>query len=247
MVVAARRLFQPKGEVQVVRREAIMTMCGAAGVAALLLTAGCSADAAGSGGDESTSATPSATMTMSEGPGASATGSPTEESSEPSETETDDDGDDDGGAGGSASGRCESPELAGSLLPEEGGAGAGHYEVRIVLKNEAPETCTLQGWPGVSFVGDGDGEQIGAAAEFDRSSPHETVTLEPGASAQALVRVSQAANYGDECGETPADGLRVYPPGEKRSLFVQNDQLELTACADIDDPLLEVQALQPAS
>ncbi len=243
MVVAARRLFQPKGEVQVVRREAIMTMCGAAGVAALLLTAGCSADAAGSGGDESTSATPSATMTTSESQNPSATESPAQESSEPSET---DDGDD-GGAGGSASGRCESPELAGSLLPEEGGAGAGHYEVWIVLKNEAPEACTLQGWPGVSFVGDGDGEQIGAAAEFDRSSPHETVTLEPGASARALVRVSQAANYGDECGETPADGLRVYPPGEKRSLFVRNDQLELTACADIDDPLLEVQALQPAN
>lgn len=242
MVVAARRLFQPKGEAQVFKREAIMTMCGAAGVAALLLTTGCSADAAGSGGGESASATPSATTTTSASPDASATGSPTQESSEPSETA----GDDSGGAG-SASGRCESPELAGSLVPDEGGAGAGHYGVWIVLKNEAPETCTLQGWPGVSFVGDGDGEQIGAAAEFDRSSAHETVTLEPGTSAQALVRVAQAANYGDECGETPADGLRVYPPGEKRSLFVQNDQLDLTACADIDDPLLEVQALQPAS
>ena len=246
MVVAARRLFQPKGEAQVFKREAIMTMCGAAGVAVLLLTAGCSADAASSGGDESASATPSATMSApSESPDASATESSTEDSAEPSETATDDSGG--SGDSGSASGRCQSPELAGSLLPEEGGAGAGHYEVWIVLKNEAPQTCTLQGWPGTSFVGDGDGEQIGAAAEFDRSSPHETVTLEPGASAQALVRVSNAENYGDECGQTPADGLRVYPPGEKRSLFVQNDQLELTACADIDDPLLQVQALQPAS
>ena len=247
MVVAARRSFQPKGEAQVFEREAIMTMCGAAGVAALLLTAGCSAGAASAGGGESASATPSATTTTAESQDASATESPTqessEESSEPSGTEPADDGD----AGGPPSGRCQSPELAGSLVPVEGGGGAGHYEVWIVLKNEASETCTLQGWPGVSFVGDGDGEQIGAAAEFDRSSPHETVTLEPGASAQALVRVAQAANYGDECGETPADGLRVYPPGEKRSLFVQNDQLELTACADIDDPLLEVQALQPAS
>jgi hypothetical protein len=227
------------------KHRTIRTMCGAAGVAALLVTAGCSASSAG---EENASGSPSATTAApSDSPAASATASPGEspadESPEPAATASESD---DGGDAGSASGRCQSPELAGSLVPVEGGGGAGHYEVQIVLKNEAPQTCTLQGWPGTSFVGDGDGEQIGAAATFDRSSLHGTVTLEPGASAQAVVRVSNAENYGDECGQTPADGLRIYPPGEKRSLFVQNDQLTLTACADIDDPLLQVQALQPA-
>lgn len=224
------------------------TMFGAVGVAALLVTAGCSASSAD---DDAASGTPSSSASSTGSTPSVSAGSPSGEASgetsEPGATGDATDGTGSTDDSGASEGRCQSPELAGSLVPEEGGAGAGHYEVRIELKNEAPEACTLQGWPGVSFVGDGDGEQLGAAAEFDRSSPHETVTLEPGASAQALVRVANAENYGDECGQTPADGLRVYPPGEKRSVFVRNDQLTLTACADSDESLLQVQALQPAS
>lgn len=88
----------------------------------------------------------------------------------------------------------------------DGGGSAGHYELEIVLENEGADPCTLQGWPGVSFVGDGDGTQLGGA-----------------------------------------DGLRVYPPGEKRSLLVQNDELTLVACTSEDDELLDVQAFQPVS
>lgn len=226
----------------------IRTMCGAAGVAALLVTAGCSASSADG---DAASGTPT-TATTSAGPTQSASSpSPSGEASEPgaSDDSTEDATDGTGSTddSGATEGRCQTPELAGSLVPVEGGGGAGHYEVEVVLKNEAPEECWLQGWPGVSFVGDDDGTQLGEAATFDRSSPHETVTLAPGESAQAVVRVSNAENYGDECGQTPADGLRIYPPGEKRSLFVQNDQLQLMACADSDEPLLQVQALQPAS
>ena len=223
----------------------IRTMFGAAGVAALLVTAGCSASSA----DDAASGSPSASSTGST-PSASAespSGEASDETSEPAATESATDGTGSTDETGATEGRCQTPELAGSLVPVEGGAGAGHYEIEVVLKNEAPEECWLRGWPGVSFVGDGDGTQIGEAATFDRSSPHETVTLAPGESAHAAVRVSNAENYGDECGQTPADGLRIYPPGEKRSLFVQNDQLTLTACADSDESLLQVQALQPAS
>ena len=221
----------------------IRTMCGAAGVAALLVTAGCSASSA----DDAASGTPTASAT-SAGPTQSASSpSPSGEASEPEASDGATDGTGSTDDAGATEGRCQTPELAGSLVPVEGGGGAGHYEVEVVLKNEAPEECWLQGWPGVSFVGDENGTQLGEAATFDRSSPHETVTLAPGDSVQAVVRVSNAENYGDECGATPAAGLRIYPPGEKRSLFVQNDQLTLMACADSDEPLLQVQALQPAS
>ncbi|MFD6445444.1 DUF4232 domain-containing protein [Promicromonospora sp. NPDC060204] len=224
----------------------IRTMFGAAGVAALLVTAGCSAssaDDAAASGSPSASSTGSTPSASAESPSSEASG----EASEPAATESATDGTGSTDETGAAEGRCQTPELAGSLVPVEGGAGAGHYEIEVVLKNEAPDECWLQGWPGVSFVGDNDGTQLGEAATFDRSSPHETVTLAPGESAHAVVRVSNAENYGDECGQTPADGLRIYPPGEKRSLFVQNDQLTLTACADSDESLLQVQALQPAS
>lgn len=225
------------------KHRTIRTMCGAAGVAALLVTAGCSASSADG---DTASGTPT-TATTSAGPTQSASSSPSGEASEPDASDSATDGGGSTDEAGATEGRCQTPELAGSLVPVEGGGGAGHYEVQVVLKNEAPEECWLQGWPGVSFVGDDDGTQLGEAATFDRSSPHETVTLAPGESAQAVVRVSNAENYGDECGQTPADGLRIYPPGEKRSLFVQNDQLQLMACADSDEPLLQVQALQPAS
>ncbi|MFI2364789.1 DUF4232 domain-containing protein [Promicromonospora sp. NPDC019610] len=230
----------------------IRTMFGAAGVAALLVTAGCSAssadDGATSGAPSSSASSSGSTPSGSAGsPSGSPSGEASGETSEPAATESATDGTGSTDETGTTEGRCQTPELAGSLVPVEGGAGAGHYEIEVVLKNEAPDECWLQGWPGVSFVGDDDGTQLGEAATFDRSSPHETVTLAPGESAQAVVRVSNAENYGDECGQTPADGLRIYPPGEKRSLFVRNDQLTLTACADSDEPLLQVQALQPAS
>ncbi|GAA2226370.1 hypothetical protein GCM10010413_21880 [Promicromonospora sukumoe] len=225
------------------KHRTIRTMCGAAGVAALLVTAGCSASSADG---DTASGTPTASTT-SAGPTESASSAPSGEASEPDSSESATDGTGSTDDSGATEGRCQTPELAGSLVPVEGGGGAGHYEIEVVLKNEAPQECWLQGWPGVSFVGDNDGTQLGEAATFDRSSPHDTVTLAPGESAQALVRVSNAENYGDECGQTPADGLRIYPPGEKRSLFVQNDQLQLMACADSDEPLLQVQALQPAS
>ena len=90
-------------------------------------------------------------------------------------------------------------------------------------------------------------QKIVVAATLDRSSPHEAVTLDPGAAAQAVVQVANAENYGPECGQTPADGFRVYPPGEKRSLYATNDQLTLTACTDADEVLLDVRAFQPGS
>lgn len=143
--------------------------------------------------------------------------------------------------------RCLTPDLAGSLEAVEGGGSAGHYELEIALENEGSEPCTLQGWPGVSFVGDDNGTQIGAAATLDRSSPHDPVMLAPGAAAHASLAVANAQNYGEGCEQTTADGLRVYPPGEKRSLLIQNDDLTLLACANPDDELLEVQAFQPGT
>lgn len=229
-------------------RRRIVPALGAAGATALLVTAGCSAtpgDGVGSGTPSATVSTLSATAS-SPPSGPTATASPTDGTPESSTTP-------DAGAtsippdeSGSTP-RCLTPDLAGSLEAVPGGGSAGHYELRIVLENEGPERCVLQGWPGVSFVGGDDGAQLGASATLDRSSPHDPVPLAPGAAAQASVLVANADNYGEGCGRTAADGLRVYPPGETRSLFVRNDELRLLACTNPHDELLEVQAFQPES
>lgn len=117
--------------------------------------------------------------------------------------------------------------------------------MHLVLTNTGATSCTLQGWPGVSFVGGGDGAQIGAAATQDQASAHPTVTLAPGQAAVAPLKIGQAGNYSSaDCGPRTPDGFRVYPPGSKQSLFVRDTSYQ--ACADSAATLLSVEALVPS-
>ncbi|ANF31395.1 hypothetical protein A0130_06690 [Leifsonia xyli] len=138
-------------------------------------------------------------------------------------------------------GQCDTANLTGTIGKGGGGA-AGSVEVTLVLTNNGSTQCSLQGWPGVSFVGDGNGTQLGKPADFDRSTPHPTVVLQPGGTAQAPLRITQALNYPEaDCGPKPADGFRVYPPGSTESLFVKD--ADFTACTSDSIGLLQVGAL----
>lgn len=140
-------------------------------------------------------------------------------------------------------GRCAASSLAAGEEPGSGGA-AGSTIFHITLKNTGSKTCTLQGWPGVSFVGNGNGTQIGAAATQEKSSPHPTVTLRPGQIAVAPLKVVRAENYSKaDCDPVTPDGYRIYPPGSKQSLFIKDEGN--TACRSADAALLSVQALVP--
>lgn len=147
--------------------------------------------------------------------------------------------------GGTASGAgtCTVASLAGSIT-FGGGGGAGSQYQNLALRNTGSASCTLQGWPGVSFVGGGNGKQIGAAATLDRGSAHPTVTLAPGATAYAALRIVQAANLAPgACTEQTPDGFRVYPPGSKQALFVP--ATSYTACTETSAHLLSVRAFVP--
>ncbi|MCB2175406.1 MAG: DUF4232 domain-containing protein [Actinomycetales bacterium] len=219
-----------------------LALAGSA-AALVLVLAGCSAGAsagssspttAAGGTSSGASSTPGPTPTESTSPSPSATPSagPTEAGPSPTTTSL-------------RSTRCTAGHLEASLTSGEGGA-AGSILPYLVLTNTGTERCTLQGWPGVSLVGDGDGTQLGAAGDFDRSSPHGTVTLDPGGSAHAPLKIAQAANYdAATCDPQTADGLRVYPPGETHSLFVAST--DLTACRSDSVHLITVQALLPGA
>ncbi|PPF52978.1 DUF4232 domain-containing protein [Clavibacter michiganensis] len=141
--------------------------------------------------------------------------------------------------------RCTVDQLTGSVAPASGpggdpgeGTGMSQQRVTVVVANASSTACSLQGWPGVSFVGDGDGTQLGVPATLDRAADHPTVRLAPGASAQAPLHYTEPGVYADaECGTTDADGLRVYPPGSTASLFIAWPQ---AACTTADHALLEV-------
>lgn len=213
-------------------------LAGAAGIIVLVALAGCA-----SGG--AVQAEPTTGSTHSAAGAASATEAGSASSPATASAATGDDGTS-SEAGSLRSGACTATHLHGSVTTAAGGGSAGHQAYEIVFRNTGSSPCTLQGWPGVSFVGKGNGTQLGAPATFDRSSAHGTVTIAAGSTAHATLLVAQARNY-EDCGITTADGFRVYPPGSKQSLFVDAGQLELSACTASGVEQLQVQAVQPGA
>ncbi|MFJ6002966.1 DUF4232 domain-containing protein [Arthrobacter sp. NPDC092385] len=141
-----------------------------------------------------------------------------------------------------AGGPCTAGQLTGAVADQLGGGAAGSVYRSLVLTNASDRECTVQGFPGVSFV-DASGTQIGAAADRDGSAAA-LVTLAPGASATATLRQVNAQNYGADCELTPSAGLRVYPPGSTDSLVLPQ---EIPACSAASIVLMTVGTLQPAS
>ena len=137
---------------------------------------------------------------------------------------------------------CAADQLAASL-GQGGGSGAGHLNPVILLTNVGDATCTLTGYPGLSFVGNGDGTQIGAPADRDDTVEASTVTLAPGDVAHSSVDLVNTGNFqGDSCSPTPTDGFRVYPPDSTDALFIETDQY--TACANDEQSILTVRPFE---
>jgi hypothetical protein len=126
-------------------------------------------------------------------------------------------------AAASGASACTSADLKISL---GGGAGAGMSQNHIGLqfRNSGSSSCTVYGYPGVSWVAGADGHQVGAAAQrqSDNSgSAVQAITLAPGALASAPLDIVDAAVIPpSECKPVPVRGLRVYPPGQTAALFL---------------------------
>ena len=118
-----------------------------------------------------------------------------------------------------ASTMCRPGDLAvGLRTPRGGGAAGSQYEL-LTFRNVSAGTCTINGHPGVSFVGLGNGTQLGVPAA--RTGAVHTVRLAPGRSGTALLQVADAGDYSPaQCAPTTSDGLRVYPPDWRVSVFV---------------------------
>lgn len=123
-------------------------------------------------------------------------------------------------------GECKSTEL--KLSIGHGDATAGTLFRPLRFTNSGGRTCTMQGFPGVSYVAGDDGHQVGPAA-FREGTKGAPVSLAPGDTAFATVGFVQVHNFDPNvCKPTPVRGLRVYPPHEFASLFLP---LDGTGCA----------------
>jgi hypothetical protein len=122
-----------------------------------------------------------------------------------------------------------------------GNGAAGSIYYTLELTNLSGHTCTITGYPGVSAV-DLAGHQLGSAASRDAVHAPRPATLVNGATATAVLRIVQAANYPvATCKKTTAAGLRVYPPGQTAAKIVP---FPFQACSRPGPTFLSIEAAQ---
>lgn len=122
-------------------------------------------------------------------------------------------------ASDTATSRCTVSHLS-LRLGRAGGAAGSTYQP-IVFTNTGTASCTLSGYPGVSYVAPRSGAQVGAAATRDTGVAPHTVTLAPGGHAASLLQLVDYINYpASSCAAKPVSGLRVYPPGSKSAAYI---------------------------
>ena len=173
--------------------------------APVLLAAGCSG-----GGSTSTTAPTTSSATAEPPTAGPPTARPPTAAPSPATT----------GGGKPASSRCHTSDLALKPGDEEGAAGTEY--LALVFTNTSSRTCTLYGYPGVSWVAGDQGTQVGDP--FQRGGTHQkvTVTLARGRAAHAILQMPNAGNYDDaQCKPVSVRGLRVYPPDETAAVFVK--------------------------
>lgn len=123
-------------------------------------------------------------------------------------------------------GECTNAELVASYHSRD--AGAGHRYGVVALRNVSDTTCFVQGYGGLSYVGHGNGTQVGAAADRDRGRAP-AVVLDPGERAVSRVDETVARNYPRRaCSPVHVDGFRVYVPDSTASQYVAHPT---TGCA----------------
>jgi hypothetical protein len=118
-----------------------------------------------------------------------------------------------------AGGPCGTSALRLTLGPA--GAAAGHFYRPVIFTNISGASCTLYGYPGISFVATIGGKQIGAAAGRSPASKR-LVVLAPGGKAHALLDLLDVLNFPPSmCAPVTAHWLKVYPPNQFSASYVR--------------------------
>jgi hypothetical protein len=114
---------------------------------------------------------------------------------------------------------CTNTDLAASYRHSDDGA--GHSYGWIVLRNTSGHTCSTGGYGGVSYVGDGNGTQIGAPAVRTNAQAVKTFVLAPGQRLRSPLDEVNGLNFPKgRCHPTHVDGFRVYVPNATASQYV---------------------------
>ena len=135
-------------------------------------------------------------------------------------------------SGTAATGQQAVPECTKADLTAKykgGDAAMSHIYGRIVLHNVSAGACFVKGYGGLSYVGGGNGTQVGAPADRTPSSTPRTV-LQPGDKVRSAVAETSASPYPKNvCRPTEVDGFRVYVPDETHAFYIPHST---TGCAN---------------
>jgi hypothetical protein len=123
----------------------------------------------------------------------------------------------------SSGGRCTGGQLHVSVVAS-GDDAAGHIGLLVVFTNTSTRTCTIYGYPGVSFV-TVRGDQVNDPAQRVPRTPS-LVTVAPNGKAHASLLLVNVDNYAGSpsCQATLTAGVRVYPPDDTTALFASSPQ-----------------------
>jgi hypothetical protein len=121
----------------------------------------------------------------------------------------------------------------------EGGAAAGSVYYPIEFTNVSNSPCHLFGYPGISAF---NGHQVGDAARRNPAVTPLTVTLAPGASAHAVLQITDVGSFPpNTCKPVTAGEIKVYPPDQLTAAYIP---FPLRACSATGPDFLSVEAVQ---
>ncbi len=204
------------------------SLTGATLAVAAVLAAGCSSSSSGSSSSGS-SATAGASATASASGTAAAAAGATPSPS--------------GSAGAASAAACATTDLK-ITTGSAGGGTAGSYYSFIDFANTSNTPCTLYGYPGVSLTATS-GTQIGAAATRSTTTAAKLVTLAPGATANAELRMTDPSVYSTgKCQPATSAYLKIYPPNQTQPVQLS---FKGTTCANSSVKMLSIGVVTPGT
>jgi Protein of unknown function (DUF4232) len=210
--------------------------------AVVIAAAGCSSSSSSSAPPAAQSATTPAASSAPASAPAPASSAPSSASS-PHAVSTPTGGASSTGGGGTTTAACTTQDLQVKVGTGEGAAGSVYQVIDFTNSGSAP--CTLYGYPGVSLGSGSPVTQVGAAATRSNTSAAAVVTLAPGATGNALLRVTQAMNYPSAtCSPKATTYLHIFPPNQTAAVDVA---YKSTGCGKEAVKLLTIGAVQPGA
>jgi hypothetical protein len=135
---------------------------------------------------------------------------------------------------------CATRDLQAKAGVAQGAAGSLYQYIDFT--NISGATCTMFGYPGVALAAGSPVTQVGMAASRTTVAGPTVVTLAPGKTANALLRITQALNYPSAtCSPAKTTYLQIYPPNQTTPIYLAYSS---TGCTSMSVNLLMIGVVQ---